>query len=142
MMPSSINSTREQNSSSVNNSPSIPSSVVSSETRPKRYSRTIFSFRDERMVLAAPTLECLTATFCNDRFLAHTFFDAGFQFLLAAHDAHAQRGLRHFQFCGDKLVKFDLFLFRFRKIIQQEISAVRGKLLQAFIQTVIGKTLL
>lgn len=39
-------------------------------------------------------------------------------------------------------MKFDLFLSRFREVLEQKISAVRGKPRQAFIQTLAGKTLL
>src|SRR5215213_5605843 len=67
MMPSSISSTCEQNSSSVNNNSSIPSSCVSSETRPRRYSRTVSSFlKDEPITLAAPNWSVITERYVTD----------------------------------------------------------------------------
>src|ERR1044072_6661515 len=83
-MPSSISSTCEQNSPSVNNHSSIPSSVVSSETRPKRYSRTSSSFfRDEPMFLPPPIWSVLQGNFVTVFFqLIHSWTQVFNFFLL------------------------------------------------------------
>src|ERR1044071_6693183 len=128
MRLSSVRATCEQKSSSVNNNSSSPSSVVSSETRPKRYSRIVFSlFKDSTIAFAAPIQRGITGHFVT-AFLAHTFLHANLQFLLDTHHAHPQGGLRHFQTFRNAPVYFNLRQLDLRKIIENQVSALRGKL--------------
>src|SRR6185503_910127 len=134
MRASSASATCEQNFSSVNNMSSIPSSTVSSKTRPKRYSRIVSSLLRDLPIAIAVTQRCNFRDLCNC-FQTHALLDANLQLLLCSHNAHAHCCLSHLHALRNALMHLNLFRLCFGKIIKEQGSILGRKFLQASIQT-------
>src|SRR6185295_6219614 len=123
MRASSASATCEQNSSSVNNMSSIPSSSVSSETRPKRYSRIVSSLLRDLPIAIAVNQRCICLGLCNC-LQTHALLDANLQLLLGSHHSHAQSRLRHLHALRNALMHLNLFRLGFGKIIKEQGSVL------------------